>query len=261
MKIKRKIIEIDENRCSGCGQCVSACAEGAIKLVDGKARLVSENYCDGLAACLGECPEGALNIVERDADAFDPDAVEQHLKGEMPKTQQEKEKVDVQFTILNSPSETLPCGCPSSQIQMFNSSCEEINRPARYTEKNSELTHWPVQIRLVPPTAPFLKGADLLIASDCTSIAYPDLHNDFLKGRTVLMGCPKFDDTEAYIGKFAAIFREARIKSVTVLIMEVPCCSKMPLIVKQGMMLSGQNVPIEMITISVRGNIIKREKT
>jgi len=258
MKIKRKIIEIDENRCNGCGQCVTACAEGAIQLVDGKARLVSENYCDGLAACLGKCPEGALSIVERNADAFDPEAVERHLK--MSKTQQEKEKVNVQFAIHNLSSETLPCGCPSSQVQMFNSSCEEINRPSRHTEKDSQLTHWPVQIRLVPPTAPFLKDADLLVASDCTPVAYPDLHNDFLKGRIVLIGCPKFDDTEAYIGKFAAIFREARIKGVTVLIMEVPCCSKMPLIVKQGMMLSGQNMPIEAITISVRGDVIKREK-
>jgi NAD-dependent dihydropyrimidine dehydrogenase PreA subunit len=260
MKIKRKIIEIDENKCNGCGQCVAACAEGAIQIFDGKARLVSENYCDGLAACIGECPEGALSIVEREADAFDPDAVELHLKHEVTKAPQEK-GVFPHFANNNSPSETLPCGCPSSNIQLFESLCEEANQPSRYTEKGSGLTHWPVQIKLVPPTAPFLEGADLLVASDCTPLAYPYFHNDFLKGKVVLIGCPKFDDTEEYIKRFAEIFRGSSIKSITVLIMEVPCCSKMPLIVRRGMELSGQKMPIEIITISVKGKILKRVTT
>ncbi|MEI6153732.1 MAG: 4Fe-4S binding protein [Deltaproteobacteria bacterium] len=253
MKAIRKIIEIDEKLCNGCGQCVSACAEGAIQLINGKAKLVSENYCDGLAACLGECPEGALKIVERNADAFDPEAVEQHLK----KQESSAKSLNAERSTLNA--ETLPCGCPSTHIQIFASPCEAANRPVQHAEAGSALTHWPVQIRLVPPTAPFLKGADLLIASDCTPVAYPAFHTDFLKGKTVLMGCPKFDDTEEYINKFSEIFRIADIKSITVLIMEVPCCSKMPLLVQQGMALAGKTYPMEIVTVGVRGKILKKE--
>jgi NAD-dependent dihydropyrimidine dehydrogenase PreA subunit len=280
MKTKRNIIEIDEEKCNGCGQCVSACAEGAIQLVNGKAKLVSENYCDGLAACLGECPEGALKIVERDADAFDPEAVEQYLKKQGSGSRGHKEKgfegSRVQGdkgtrqgdspTVFNSERRTqnselnLPCGCPSTHLQMFDSPCEAANRPVQHTDVDSALTHWPVQIKLVPPAAPFLKGADILIASDCTPVAYPGFHNDFLKGKTVLMGCPKFDDTEEYINKFAEIFRIADIKSITALIMEVPCCSKMPFLIQQGMALAGKSIPVEIVVVSTRGKILKKER-
>lgn len=269
MKIKRNIIEIDEQKCNGCGQCVTACAEGAIQLVNGKARLISENYCDGLAACLGECPEGALSIVERDADAFDSEAVEQHLRQNTEKVKSEihvnehetrhTEQQNSQKPSLGAvQSEILPCGCPSTNIKMFLSECEESNKP-RHTDAASALTHWPIQIRLVPPDAAFLKKAHLLVASDCTSVAYPGFHNDFLKGRVVLMGCPKFDDVEAYINKFASIFLEAGIASITVLIMEVPCCSKMPSIIKQGMLLAGKDIPIEIVTVSITGKVLKKE--
>jgi len=277
MKIKRKIIEIDEKLCNGCGQCVSACAEGAIQLLNGKAKLVSENYCDGLAACLGECPEGALKIVERDADVFDPEAVEQHLKSQESGVNGHEEEgsrgqgfkgkrqgsPDAVFNseLRTQNSElTLPCGCPSTHLQMFASPCEAANHPAQYADVDSTLTHWPVQIKLIPPAAPFLRGADLLVASDCTPVAYPNFHNDFLKGKTVLMGCPKFDDTEEYINKFADIFREADVKSITVLIMEVPCCSKMPPLVQQGMVLAGKKIPMETVVVGTRGKILKREK-
>ena len=269
--MKRNIIEIDEKLCNGCGQCVSACAEGAIQLVNGKARLVSENYCDGLAACLGECPEGALKIVERDADAFDPEAVEQHLKEEgsgnrSQKSEVRSQKINKHEIVLNSKLKTqnselnLPCGCPSTHLQMFASPCEAANQPVQHAGADSALTHWPVQIKLVPPTAPFLKGANLLIASDCTPVAYPAFHTDFLKGKPVLMGCPKFDDTEEYINKFAEIFRIADIKSITALIMEVPCCSKMPLIIQQSMALAGKSIPVEIVVVSTRGKILKKEK-
>lgn len=264
MKIKRKIVNIDDERCNGCGQCVSACAEGAIGLVDGKAKLVSENYCDGLAACLGECPEGAISIVEREADAFDPEAVEHH------KNSKELRAESGEKNIKNPQSgnwkleignlDSLPCGCPSTQIQMFGTACEAANQPASQSDISSALSHWPVQIRLVPPTAPFLKGADLLVASDCTPVACPNFHRDFLKGRTVLLGCPKFDDTEEYVDKLTDIFRTAGIRSVTILIMEVPCCSKMPLIVQQAMALSGKSIPTETITVSTRGTVVKRQK-
>lgn len=237
MKIKRKIVEIDKERCNGCGQCVSVCAEGAIGLVDGKAKLISDRYCDGLAACLGECPEGAIKIIEREAEAFDPTP-----NSELPL------------------ATDLPCGCPSTHVETFSSPCEKTNQ--RVSRKNtvSALTHWPVQIKLVPPTAPFLKRADILVAADCTPVAYPNFHGDFLKGRIVLVGCPKFDDTEEYINKFAEIFKVADIQSVTVLTMEVPCCLKLPSIVRQGMAVAGKIIPMEVIVISTRGKVIKRER-
>jgi ferredoxin len=245
MKITRKIIKIDEAKCNGCGVCATACAEGAIEIKDGKARIVKETYCDGLGACIGECPEGALNIIEREADAFDAEAVEEHLKGEKPEPAAEK---------------TLPCGCPSSQIQILSAPCGAADVPARGETgpTPSALAHWPVQIRLVPPTAAFLKDASLLVAADCTPVAYPDFHRDFLKGRTALIGCPKFDDTEAQIGKFRDIFLTAGVKNVTVLIMEVPCCSKLPLIVKEGLRRSGKKVPVEVVVVSARGKIVDR---
>jgi NAD-dependent dihydropyrimidine dehydrogenase PreA subunit len=243
MKIKRKIVEIDRERCNGCGQCVSTCAEGAIELTDGKAKLISDKYCDGLAACLGECPEGAIKITEREAEAFDPVAAEQHLK--------------LRTSNSELPLATdLPCGCPSTHIQMFSSPFKEANQPVSQKNTISALTHWPVQIKLVPPTAPFLKGAHILVAADCTPVAYPNFHNDFLKGRIVLIGCPKFDNTEEYINKFAEIFKLANIQNVTVLTMEVPCCSKLPAIIRQGMEIAGKNIPIEVIIIGTRGNII-----
>lgn len=247
MKVTRKIIEINDELCDGCGQCVPACAEGAIKVIDGKARLVSDVYCDGLGACLGECPNGALEIIERDAEEFDEEAVEEYLSAMEDESPKE---------------EVLECGCPSTRIQEFVpiQTCNEANRPAIHESRVSALTHWPIQIRLVPPTAPFLKNADLLIAADCTAIAYPDLHRDFLKGRTVLMGCPKFDDAEEYIKRFTDIFKTASIKSVTILFMDVPCCSGLPGIVEKGMRLAGKEVPVERIVIDARGNILKREK-
>ncbi|MBI4634464.1 MAG: 4Fe-4S binding protein [Deltaproteobacteria bacterium] len=244
MKIKRKIIHIDEDKCDGCGQCVPSCAEGAIRIVDGKARLAAEKYCDGLGACLGECPQDALKIVEREAEDFDEKAVEQHLKvAEPPKSKE---------------APTMACGCPSTQIQSFRrpTPCEEANKPKTQVSSVSALAHWPVQITLVPPTAPFLKGADLLVAADCTPIAYPDFHRDFLKGKTVMVGCPKFDDAEAYVQKFADIFKAAGIKSVTVLTMEVPCCQGLPVIVKKGMAAAGVAVPMSNVVVSLRGEIL-----
>ena len=259
MKTQRKIVNIDETRCNGCGQCVSACAEGAIGLVNGKARLVSENYCDGLAACLGECPEGAISIVEREADAFDPEAVEHHKNSEERRAESGEQKTATPIAELRTPN-VLPCGCSSTHLRMFGDACETANQPASQGNISSALSHWPVQIRLVPPTAPFLKGADLLVASDCTPVACPNFHRDFLKGRTVLLGCPKFDDTEEYINRFADIFRTAGIRSITILIMEVPCCSKMPLIVQQAMALAKKNIPVETVIVSPEGTIVKRQK-
>ncbi|MCK8600431.1 ATP-binding protein [Desulfoferrobacter suflitae] len=243
----RKIVEINEELCDGCGQCVLSCAEGAIEVIDGKARIVKDSYCDGLGACLGECPQGALTIIEREAEEFDPEAVEEYLKE---KEQRQK--------AAESP---MPCGCPSSQIQMFEASCKQADEPARHTGGRSALSHWPVQIRLVPAKAPFLRGAHLLVAADCAPVAYPNFHRDFVEGRVVLLGCPKFDDAREYVEKFAEIFRIANVQSVTVLDMEVPCCSALPAIVQKGMEASAKSIPMEEVTVSVRGEVLKRRQS
>jgi Pyruvate/2-oxoacid:ferredoxin oxidoreductase delta subunit len=251
MRIKRKIIEIDEERCDGCGQCVIACAEGAITIEGGKARLISDNYCDGLGACLGECPQDAIRMIEREAEDFDPVAVEHHLE--------QREQAAAKPTV----HETLPCGCPSSQIKILQprsapGTPHAPQGPCAGTP--SELSHWPVQIRLVPAKAPFLKGADLLVAADCAPVAYPDFHRDFLKDKVVLIGCPKFDDVPQYVEKFAEIFKLANIRSVTVLVMEVPCCSGLPLIVRKGMTAAGKQVPMVEVVIGAQGQILKRQQ-
>jgi Pyruvate/2-oxoacid:ferredoxin oxidoreductase delta subunit len=246
MKVMRKIIEIDDELCDGCGQCVPSCAEGAIQVVDGKARLVAEKYCDGLGACMGECPKGALTIVEREADDFDEEAVEQYLS-ERPV---EPEPIP------------MACGCPSTQIQTFVPGAFSRDSTATdpQTRTASALRHWPVQINLIPANAPFLKGADLLIAADCVPVAYPDFHRDFLKGKVVMVGCPKFDDVEGYIRKFTEIFKTADIQSVTALVMEVPCCSALPVILKRAMDAAGKQIPLEQVVISTRGEVLRRGK-
>jgi ferredoxin len=248
MKVTRKIIEIDEELCDGCGQCVPSCAEGALQIIDGKAKLVAEVYCDGLGACLGECPNDALRVVDRDADEFDEHAVEKHLSS------MAKEEGPHVIPITS--------GCPSSQIKMFAPSGprKEAGGPSSEGESESALTHWPVQIRLVPPTAPFLKGADLLVVADCVPVAYPRFHTDFLKGKVVVVGCPKFDDVQAYIQKFSEIFKMADIRSVSVVIMEVPCCQGLPIVVGRGMEKSGKKIPMEKVMISARGDVLGREK-
>lgn len=267
MKTKRKIVNIDETRCNGCGQCVQACAEGAIELVDGKARLSAEKYCDGLAACLGECPQGAIDIIEREADPFDPEAVEENLKANPksqflnPKQSNEIQGIRSKLQTSNSTFDQEPmlqCGCPSTQVETFMSEESQADQKENTSHK-SELTHWPVQIKLVPPTAPFLKRADLLVVSDCVPVAYPNFHSDFVKGKVVMIGCPKFDDVDEYVGKFSQIFKTAQIKSVTIAIMEVPCCSKMPMIVRKALELSHASIPTEIVVVNAKGKILKRK--
>jgi NAD-dependent dihydropyrimidine dehydrogenase PreA subunit len=247
MKVIRKIIKIDEDLCNGCGNCVPACAEGALEIIDGKARVIADIYCDGLGACLGECPTGALTIEERTADEFDEHAVEKMLA--------EKHTAP-------EPPKVLPMtagGCPSARmVQSFGSA--PAADPAAGEPGESALSHWPVQIMLVPPTAPFLKGADLLVLADCVPVAFPSLHRDFLQGRRVMLGCPKFDNAEAYIDKFAQICRQSGIRSITSVVMEVPCCSALPVIVQKGMQRSGVKIPMEEVVISVRGKILQRRQ-
>jgi ferredoxin len=234
MKQHRKIIRIDEDLCNGCGQCVPSCAEGALAIVDGKARVIADKYCDGLGACLGECPTGALKIIEREADAFDENAVEQMLKQ---KKFQEK---------------NLGCGCPSSKMQTFTpgSTLKGV------TAQESSLSHWPVQIRLIPPHAPFLNNADLLVTADCVPVALPGFHERFLAGKVVLIGCPKFDNAEEYYHKFREIFEKADVRSVLVLSMEVPCCTGLPALVAKAIADSGKNIPVSQQVVGLRGELL-----
>lgn len=250
MKNVRKIIEINEELCDGCGQCVPDCAEGSLKIIDGKARLVADKLCDGLGACLGSCPTGALQIVEREAEEFDEEAVEHYLAAERKPT---------------AAPPAMDCGCSSSLIQTLKpmTACQSANKPtamAATDGRPSALAHWPVQIRLVPPTAPFLRNADLLVAADCTAVAARHFQEKYLEGRAVMMGCPKFDDAESYIERFAEIISTCNLKSITVLIMEVPCCSAMNVIVRRAVEKSGVAVPVEQVTISVKGEEIERKR-
>ena len=248
MKIMRKIIEIDEELCDGCGLCVPDCAEGSLVIIDGKAKMISDNLCDGLGACLGSCPTGALKIIEREAEDFDEEAVEKYLENKKSET-----------------GDALPktSGCPSAQLKTFTpqTPCQTANKPIAMASGGgtSSLTHWPIQIRLVPPTAPFLQGADLLVAADCSTISAPNFQLDYLTGKVVMMGCPKFDDAESYIERFTEIFTNCNLNSLTILIMEVPCCSSMNGIIKQAIERSGKNVPVEQITISTQGAEIERK--
>jgi NAD-dependent dihydropyrimidine dehydrogenase PreA subunit len=260
MKTKRNIIQIDEELCDGCGQCVPDCAEGSLKIIDGKARLVADKLCDGLGACLGSCPTGALKVIVREADEFDEEAVEAYLE-------EEKKKAEVQ-----KPAK-MDCGCASTHIQSFKtappvggSSCQSANMPKQISTAktgnsagNSALTHWPVQIRLIPAHAPFLQNADLLVAADCTAVAVRNFQEKYLEGKTVMMGCPKFDDAESYVQRFAEIISTCNLKSLTILIMEVPCCSAMNVIVRKAIEKAGKSVPVEEITISTRGEELARK--
>ena len=241
MKILRKIIKIDEELCNGCGLCVPDCAEGSLQIIDGKARLVADKLCDGLGACLGSCPTGALQIIEREADEFDEEAVHEFLAGK------EKETV--------KPAKPHGTGCPSARLQSFApmTPCQAANVPAAQT--GSALTHWPIQIRLIPPTAPFLENCDLLVAADCTAVAYAGLQKDFLTGRVVMMGCPKFDDQQLYVDRFTEIFRTRKLKSLTILIMEVPCCHSMLQIIKKAWDVAKPDFPVRQVIVSTRGEV------
>jgi NAD-dependent dihydropyrimidine dehydrogenase PreA subunit len=234
VKTTRKIVKINEEKCNGCGVCIISCAEGALKIVDGKAKLISEQYCDGLGNCLN-CPQGAITIEEREAEEFDEAAVEEHL---------EEVKADA----------NIPCGCPSANIARFTREIETSKASKPQAAIESRLGHWPVQLTLVPPTAPFLKGADLVLAAHCVPFAYAGFHQDFLGDNTALVAaCPKLDDFQAHQEKLNEILEKSGIKSLTVLHMEVPCCSGLVHMAKQAILASGHVVPFRDITIGIRG--------
>ncbi len=237
-KTLRKIVKIDEEKCNGCGLCVPSCAEGAIQIINGKAKLISDKYCDGLGACLGECPQGAITIEEREADEFDEQAVEHHL--------QAKEQV----------TDELPCGCSSATVTQFERQTSTGIPAAEIAETvpESMLAHWPVQLTLVPPSAPFLQKADLLLAADCVPFAYPGFHQKFLKDHALVIACPKLDNFEAHLRKLTEILRHSEPNSLTVVHMEVPCCFGLVHMAKQAILASGKDIPLKEIMIGIKGD-------
>ena len=251
--VTRKIIKIDEEKCDGCGLCVPACAEGAIQIIDGKARLVSEVYCDGLGACLGECPQDAIIIEEREAEMFDPEAVQRHLSDRTIGHRMEEAQPPTE-------SDSLACKCPGTISQMLHPdrAAAPSDTDAAKTEKEamtSLLGNWPVQIHLVPVRAPYFQGARLLIAADCVPFAFADFHRRFLDGRTLLIGCPKLDDVDLYRSKLAQIFLENDIQTVDVVYMEVPCCFGLVHLVRQALDESRRKISVTFIKVGIRGDI------
>jgi len=241
----RKIIHIDQDLCNGCGQCAQACAEGAIQIVNGKARLISETYCDGLGACIGECPQGAITMVEQYSQPFDDTAAARHLAASR---------------------KPLPCGCPGTQVQDLKpeaASCCPGSTAGVYPAdgiavkaRPSQLSNWPVQITLIPPQAPYLKQASLIIAADCVPFAYAGFHERFLPGKVLLVGCPKLDDAEAYRRKLAEIFSLNAIQAVEVAYMEVPCCTGLVRLVQAAIQDAGKDIPLTLTQVGIRGELL-----
>jgi NAD-dependent dihydropyrimidine dehydrogenase PreA subunit len=242
----RKIVKIDQEKCDGCGLCVPSCAEGAIKIIDGKAVLAADNLCDGLGACLGECPRDAITIEEREADAFDEAAVEKQMTAQARPASARNQAAHVHHHTGG--------GCPGSRAMSFARPLENAkSEPA--SSRQSQLGQWPVQLHLVSTTASYFQDADLLITADCVPVAYAGYHEDFLKGRAVVMGCPKLDDNHFYQQKLTELFSKSDIKSVTVLKMEVPCCGGIALAARQALANSGRQIPYREITIGIQGGI------
>lgn len=250
--MKRKIITINEDLCDGCGNCVSACSEGALQIIDGKAKLVKEDFCDGFGDCIGGCPTGALVIEERDSKPFDIEATKEYLlktKGKeavwrMEESQKKHESKEDQ---------PMPCGCPGTLVQVL-----KIPEPVskQGNQMQSKLRNWPVQINLLPLKAPYYQRADLLVAADCCAYTYAGFHEDFIGGSTLAIGCPKLDNAGAYKEKLAAILGVNDIKSVTIAHMEVPCCGGLVKLVEEAVKGSGKKIPVKKRKIGIRGEVI-----
>ena len=276
---KRKIIKIDEKKCTGCSLCIPNCPEGALQMIDGKARLISDLFCDGLGACIGHCPEGAITIEEREAEPYDEKKVMknivkqgknvirahlEHLKGHG-ETEYLKQAIQVlkkkgienplhvaAHAHMHGSSE-----CPSLKVVDFRKEDKPHKKAKSAPSGISQLKQWPIQIKLVPAFAPYLKDADLLIAADCVPFAYAGFHDDLLKGKVLLIGCPKLDDAEFYKEKITQILKNNNIKSITCAHMEVPCCFGLVNIVKSAISLSGKNIPFKKVIISIKGDKLK----
>ncbi len=274
--MQREIVIIDEELCDGCGLCVPACHEGALKIIDGKARLIADRLCDGLGDCLGECPQGAIKVERRPAEAFDKDAVQVHLQAGGGAADQP--------TAAACPTDTAKpsapaggsqfAGCPGSKFAAFSKKATGetpmLPMPDRtgcpgaagvandQVNEASALTHWPVQLHLLPPTAPVLRGAQLLVAADCVPVAYADFQSKLLHGRAIVIACPKLDDTSGYVEKLAAMIRENDLKDITVARMEVPCCAGILNAVLEARRLADSDVPVEDVVIGVQGRLVTK---
>lgn len=233
----RRIIQIDTEKCNGCGACAAACHEGAIGMVNGKAKLMRDDYCDGLGDCLPACPTGAITFVEREAAAYDEQAVLENKK---------------------RGAAGHGTGCPGQRMHQFMPKAQPTNEGITEAPV-SQLRQWPCQMKLVPVRAPYFQGADLLIAADCTAYAYGNLHGDFMQGKITLIGCPKLDSVD-YSEKLSVIFGENDIQSITLTRMEVPCCGGLEMAVKRALMQCGKEIPLEVVTISLDGKILSRRK-
>ena len=237
--MKRKIIQIDHERCNGCGACAAACHEGAIGMVDGKAKLLRDDYCDGLGDCLPACPTGAITFVEREAAAYDEQAVQAHKAAK---------------AAAEPAQAPMHGGCPGSRMRTM-AQCSSEPAAQDAGAGVSQLAQWPCQIRLVPVDAPYFDGAKLLIAADCTAYAYARMHEQFMRGRITLIGCPKLDDVD-YADKLTAILKKHEIRSVTVVRMEVPCCGGLEVAAKRALQASGKMIPWQVVTVSVEGQLL-----
>jgi NAD-dependent dihydropyrimidine dehydrogenase PreA subunit len=253
----REVIEIDQSLCDGCGDCVTACAEGAIAIIDGKARLMSDVYCDGLGACLGHCPQGALKVIEREADAFDERAVEEHLK-----RRQRTGGATTgppQLAVISPAPMMAGGGCPGSRTQMHQPSIPPVTTTSDLP--SSQLRHWPVQLHLVPPTAPFFQGQDVLLAADCVAFAVADFHQRHLAGSSLAIACPKLDgNQDLYLRKLIAMIDEAEIRSLKVMVMEVPCCGGLVRLAEQALSRAQRDIPVECLVVGTQGHILGQHR-
>jgi len=257
----REMVKIDEEKCNGCGLCVPSCAEGAIQIIAGKAKLVSDNLCDGLGACLGDCPEGAITIEVREADDFDEEAVSERLKEIGRDPLQDQPTAAASGGCPSAQPQSIPAskpvhaagGCPSARLMNFADPAAQ--ETSTVGQRPSEFRQWPVQLHLVPPTAPFLNDKEVLLAADCVPFAYADFHKDLLKDRALLIACPKLDNTQPYVQKLVAMLQQNNIKKLLVAHMEVPCCSGLIAIARQAIAESGIEVPFETINVGIQGQL------
>lgn len=247
--VQRRIVEIDESKCDGCGRCVPACAEGAIRIIDGKAKLTADIYCDGLGACLGTCPRGAITITEREADPFDEIAVqERHKAAAIANAQPAACTKCPGVAVHDIRLKTLPA--VGDLYQPSPKLADDVETPG--------LSHWPIQLHLVPPNAPFLHNADLFLVADCVPFACADFHKEILRCRPVVIGCPKLDNAQRYVEKLCEIFVQSALRSLSVVHMEVPCCTNLLRIARQAILQAGLDIPLTEITITINGAILNK---
>jgi ferredoxin len=271
--MKRKIITIDNKKCNGCGICIPNCPEGALQIIDEKARLISDLFCDGLGACIGHCPRGAIKVIEREAKPYDekkvmenivkqgPNTIKAHLKhlkdhGETKYYNQAVEVLKKKKMAVPNLEEKVPCACPGSAMREIKEKSGESSKDST-GDISSALTQWPVQLNLLPIQAPFFNNADLLIAADCTAFAFGSFHSKLLKGKKLVIGCPKLDDVEHYAEKLTEIIKNNNIKSITVAIMEVPCCGGLAYAAEEALANSGKKIPLIKKVIGISGDILE----